>query len=159
MKKVTYEVSFTLRQLKKIEERINSTIDAYLIKNPESIVSEKEKEHLVGQAKDQLTVFIQSLSGTNEKWSMAHKKIPIVVQAPKSKHKKDLMSALGPQIEDKFYKQKGSWYLYDGETTEGFTYQNFVKELYNEIYEGASTAAFYAIDSFVAVKEKFGNGI
>lgn len=156
MKKVTYEISFTARQLKVIDKQINETFDSYIEKNHKSPLTTAERDHLMGQTKDQLAVYIQEISGNSEKWGMSHKRIPVTVSASKSKAPKDLMSIVNKKDEDRFFYNKGLWFVQDSSNGDGMTYQEFVKAIYSEIYQGASTAAFYSIDSFISCREKFG---
>lgn len=157
MKKSIYELPFTARQIKVIENEINNTFTNYLKNNQHERVTKKELERLKSKAKDQLTVYIKSLSSANDKWSMSHKTIPILVKSKDGRNQVDLMSMMDPKEEDTlFYFNKIEWFDYpNGEATDGMTYNNFKKRVYQDIYEGASTAAFYAIESFCSVRREF----
>lgn len=150
MKKEIYEVSFTKRRLETIEEIINKTFESYMTKNPEVILTKAQCDHLMGQAKDQLTVYIQEMSNSSDRWTMSHKKIPITVLSEKPKKKKDLMSSFTPDVPEYFTNVKGDWVVSNEKTENSYTKTGFDKYILSQINEGAATAAFYAIESYVA---------
>lgn len=155
MKKEIYEVSFTKKRLNDIEEIIKTTFDSYIQKNPEVQLTKAQLDHLMCQAKDQLTVYIQEMSNSSDRWTMSHKKIPITVLSDKPKKKKDLMSALTPPKPDYFINVKGEWKIADEKAEGALTKTGFDRYILSQINEGAATAAFYAIESYVSCKRVY----
>lgn len=153
MKKVIYEVPFTNEVLKKVEETIKDTLELYLKRNPEVNITPTEKARLIGQAKDQLTVFIQDLSKGSEKWTMSHKRVPVLVFAKEERKANDLMSALTTRKSEYFIYDRHTWILSNTKVDGAISRLEFNKAIRNEIYEGASTAAFYAIESYSHCKQ------
>lgn len=158
MKKIIYSISFANRQLVKIDEAIDETTTDYLERNYDVSLSQSELEYIKGCAKDQLAVFIKDFSGNTERWNMSYTKIPFAIMAKEPRTIKDLTTLTQPTKEDKFYQEKGVWYMADG--TEDFPVSassTMVREIYKEIYQSAKIAAFYAIESFVAAKKVYPN--
>lgn len=156
MKKIVYQIPFTVRQLKIIDKNIEETLESYLKKNPDEFVSANEIEHLKGMAKDQLTVYIQSLANSSERWSMSHKKLGVLIKSSSKLMKKDLISMLDNPKEDYFSNKDGSWVLSNKSDKSAMSFSDFSKEIYKDLYESASTAAFYAIESFVNCRKLYG---
>lgn len=156
MKKVTYGVPFEDANRRKIENVIRATFRAYMQKNERGSLSRKDREHLMGQSKDQLTMYIQDLARSNEAWSMAHNEIPFVVMSENGVRRKSLLSVMGEDVEENtFYRVKNFWYLGRDDNFEMLNSEEFANEIYREIYEGAETAALYAIDSLFSVRERY----
>lgn len=153
MKKVIYEVPFTNDVLKRIEEAIDETLDLYLKRNSEVRITSTERSRLVGQAKDQLTVFIQDFSKSSDKWTMSHKKVPVLVLAKEERKANDLMSALTTRKTEYFKFDKHSWTLLESKEPGALSRTEFNKEIRNQIYEASRTSAFYAIESYSHCKQ------
>lgn len=157
MKKEIYAVPFTKKRLVEIEDIINETIDLYLNKNPDTKLSKSERAHLVGQAKDQLTVHIQELSNSSDRWTMSHQTIPVTVLANKEKQKKDLMSSLEPRKVEYFTPDKSGWTVSNSKSSGSLSKKLFERHILSQINESAATAAFYAIESHVACGRVYSN--
>lgn len=156
MKKVTYGIPFQDVNRKRIESIIRATFRSYLGKNKECSLSRKDRERLMGQSKDQLTMYIKDMAGTAEVWSMSHNEIPFSVMTEIEVKRKSLLSVLdGEEVKNTFYQVKNTWYLGEDKDYEVISSDEFIKRVYSEIYDGAETAALYAIDSLFVVKERY----
>lgn len=153
--KNTYQVSFTIKKIRKIDERIESTFDKYLERNPEESLSEVERERLTGLIKDQLTTYVQSLSH-EDKWTMEHKRIPITVYSNEKQKVKGLMSATEENAPEYFYRDDFSWLVKNEKTPGAMSKAMFEKAVSEDVYISAETAAFYSIDSYISTRNGLG---
>lgn len=157
--KTTITIPFTKRQIKAIEDRINTTLNIYLKKNPDVIITDDERSTLIRKAKDQLTVYIQEKTENSQHWTLNHKQISLLVTTDSKVKHDDLMSIQDDPQEFLFKKDKDSIVMIDKELVEKseqkqyMTKSELTKAFYKDLYESASTAAFYSIESLENYKK------
>lgn len=153
--KNTYKVSFTVKKLRKIDDRINAIFDKYLEKNPDEEISEMERARLLGLVKDQLTTYVQSLSH-EDKWTMEHKRVPVTVLSDEKTKENDLISVLDENEPEYFYRDEFTWLVSNIKGPGAMSKAMFDKAVTEDIYISAETAAFYAIDSYISSRNGLG---
>lgn len=153
-KRSYFEYPFTDKNKEKIQDIINNEFDKYL-NHTANYLSKEDREHLRRLAVDQLSEFMSELSDEKVRWSLESNIITIKVQSHGPRINRQTIESKPDSVKSnyRFIQKSNKWEcFFDKSKSLGIPYDEFRLEVYKHVYKAASTAAFYAIDSWFPAK-------
>lgn len=136
---------------KRVHQLINTEFDRFL-RHTGNALTNKDREHLRKMALDQLASFMSELSDNKVRWSLDSNVITVHVQSKIDNLSRQMIEPLPIAERNKyrFTQRSNRWdCVYDSTNPKSLSYDKFKERVYTVMFNAVSTAAFYAVDSWV----------